>query len=145
MDADYKLLYDYYLERQKQYRQETADLLDKGETSTFGHGTNYLIRTNIEIEIEDELTVDQVIEKLQDIKSKLNHIHSTPILSSYATTDGETEMYISYYEYSIKSEKSCEGTAKHIVDSAVWKMKYQSKGKDAIAYQKRLDTLKNLQ
>jgi len=143
MKTDYELLYDYYLERQKEYRQETLDLLNKGETSTFKNGTAYLNRKSIEIQIENELPLIDVIKRLQEIQNSLKYNHSVANLSTWHDhEENRTEITVEYYEYSIAPESNCEATAKHITDSAIWKMKHQSNGKDAIAYKMRLQVLK---
>jgi len=143
MKTDYELLYDYYLARQKEYRQETLDLLNKGETSTFKHGTAYLNRKSIGIQIENELPLIDVIKRLQEIQNSLKDNHSKAILASYYDyEEDKADITVEYLEYSIKPESNCEVTAKHITDSAIWKMKHQSNGKDAIAYKMRLQVLK---
>jgi len=143
MKTDYELLYDYYLARQKEYRQETLDLLNKGETSTFKHGTAYLNRKSIEIQIENELPLIDVIKRLQEIQNSLKDNHSVANLSTWHDhEENRTEITVEYYEYSIAPESKCESTAKHIAKSAMWKIEHQSNSKDAIAYKMRLQVLK---
>lgn len=143
MKTDYEILYDYYLARQKGYRQETLDLLNKGETTNFGHSTSYINRKPIEIQIENELPLIDTIKILQEIQDSLQYNHSIASLSTWHDhEENRTEITIEYYEYSIEPESKCESTAKHIAKSAMWKIEYQSNGKDAIAYKKRIELLK---
>jgi hypothetical protein len=141
-EADYKILYDYFLGVQKNYREETIQLLKDKKFSELGHSRQYIIRNPIRIDLEGE-DMEGIMRQLQSIKNNAAENHSNfRVLSGINWDSDEEELYVMYFEFLVADESKCESLANHYAKNAIWKVKYQSEGKDAKATIALLNKLK---